>query len=739
MKWPLLTVSLVASAALLAAVAHVAVSSQHGFALPLDEELIGCAAPAPCIHPPPPNGILTVSSPGEVVCVMGARMGSSPGAVLLEGETLQIRSWSETSACFTLSADALASGRVTLAHADGTRSNTLALSAPAVVLSWDVPDPLRPGDSIVVHGRNLEYTRPTTAHAITARADEDRLEFFLSRSGEFPLTLTGGLVGPTVRVEPELVRTCSAGPRTTCSLLVNHVGHATRIVSARIGAAAANVKSASGAYLELEWPEGLSPGKHPLLVTFVDGPDLVGEVELLPTDATTVVELSPFVGLLHPGPSRLSEVRGALPVPFLHHITGAGTVMYGHSGVALLETDPSHRPVAREGIEAVLVGRTASFEMYASRNPIVVADGNRFVLVSQAGLDDSDVIRAFEVHLDPSGAEIRPSRREFQLSAAYSVERIVAAGLVDDSLIVAIGHGSAGQKLRFVARDRESLAASTKTLSLDPALVAFATNGIYADFAGSWFSDTHLFLSTCAATHVPAGLAIVPLSLSAEEIAFGAPIELIDGTDEARNILACQGTKDGFYWIERDSEGDHLYFTNGSGAPSRVLSLPASIPGVGDRHDLPRAFPSDPQRWLAGILAFEVLDDGEVLLLMAPRGSSAPSVSVYAVQTATAAVDHLGDVPVKMRSVRGDLCVSPFTDNSLCNGVGLYGCNPLACDMNVPLLEAHPSILVHRGRVLRSADGARVHVLLENEHRGRPMHATHQRVELQHHYLKRPR
>src|SRR5690606_6339315 len=237
------------------------------------------------------------------------------------------------------------------------------------------------------------------------------------------------------------------------------------------------------------------------------------------------------------------------------------------------------------------------------------------------------------------------------LGTAFGAEHVVAAKLFDDDLFVVIGNDgrSSGIPTRFAVQNAASPSdPPTRTVEVDPAFAPFADDGIYLDTQASWLSEPHAFFTPCAAQHRPAGITVAPLTAGPSAITVGPPLELRDDADPSRFILACHGTSDGLYWVERDATGDHLYFSGGS-APSLVLTLPESLPGVGDRLDLPRLAPSDPQRFLSGILGLEALPDGRFLLLMAPRGEAAPRVALYALDGAE--VDHLGDVPVKMRAV----------------------------------------------------------------------------------------
>lgn len=735
MKWSVIFAFVFFAVAFATAIFLRPAGGQLDFGRPANEGILGCAESGPCLYPPAPLGHVTGEPSGgaATVCVAGVRLGSA-GVVLLEGEEVEPSSYRDDEVCFALAGDALRNGRFAVVRSDGIRSNDLPLAVPPSVSAWDVPSPLRPGDSIFAYGENLRYAQVGTSGAVTVRSDDDRVELFFTRSGSFSLEL-GGVAGPEVEVEPVLERSCSAGPRTTCSLVVNHVGSAARVAAATVGGLAATVRTAEGTYLELEWPEGLEPGVHALEVEFTDGPPLTGEVELTPTDSTTLVELSPFVGQMSRRAAPLFEIAGSIPLPYYYHFRGTGIVMYGGSGVALVPDAPTSGAPTREGTEGFPRSNFGT-DLNATRHTTLVGDGNRLVVLGSVSVDSTFNLRGYVLHLDEDGVEIGGTREAISLGTSFGAEHVVAARLFGDDLLVAIGNDgrSSGIEARFAIRNLSGVPTS-RTVAVDPAFSAVADDGIHLDTRGSWLSETHAFFTTCASRHRPAGITVAPLTVGASEITVGPPTELRDDADDSRHLLACHGTSDGLYWVERDATGDHLYFSDGS-APSLVFTLPESLPGVGDRLDLERLAPSDPQRFLSGILGLEALPGGRFLFLMAPRNESSPRVALYELDGAEVA--HLGDVPVKMRAVLGDQCVSPYTDNVRCPGVGLYGCNLFACDVGVPLPTAYDSVVVHEGELLTSASGDRVHVVIETHHPDRPLHATFDRAELQHHVVPLP-
>lgn len=724
----------VAASALVVAFALEPVSGQIDFGLAPREDLLGCDPSGPCLLPPPPLGYVAAGGEGAPICVEGRRLGAT-GTVTLEGEAIEPTSYADTQVCFSLAGEALRNGRFAVVRADGVRSNDLPLAAPHTVEAWDIPSPVRPGDPVYVHGRNLRYAAATTSGVTTVQADDDRLELFFTRSGSFSLTLSGGIAGPVVEVEPVLERSCSAGPETTCSLVVNYVGDASRVAAATVGGLAATVRTAEGVYLELEWPEGLAPGVHDLEVEFTDGPPLLGEVELTRADSTTLVELSPFVGQMKRRAAPLFEVAGSIPLSYYYHFEGTDVVMYGGSGVVLVPDAPQSGVPTREGTEGFPRSNLGT-DLNATRHTTLVGDGDRIVVLGSVAVDSTFRLRGYVLHLDEDGVEIGGAREAISLGAAFGAEHVVAARFFDDDLLIAIGNDgrSSGIEARFAVRNLSG-APTSRTVVVDPAFASAAEDGIHPDTRGSWLSETHAFFTTCASQYRPAGITAAPLDVGPSEITVGPPLELRDDADDSRFILACHGTSEGLYWVERDASGDHLYFSNGS-APSLVLTLPESLPGVGDRLDLPKQAPSDPQRFLSGILGLEALPGGGFHFLMAPRGEASPRVALYSYDGAE--FDHLGDVPVKMRAVLGDQCVSPYTDNVRCPGVGLYGCNLFACDVGVPLPTAYDSVVVHEGELLTSASGDRVHVVIETHHPDRPLHATFDRAELQHHVVPLP-
>lgn len=522
----------------------------------------------------------------------------------------------------------------------------------------------------------------------------------------------------------------------TFALILDHdiiavdVESSVQVLSVEVGGLEAEVVEAGEFELTFAWPEALEPGEHVAVVEMTHG-RVEAAVELLAHDSVTLVDFSPAGGFIQRRAERLPIFDGYLVAPmFTHFQQSDGAPIFDSYGLARMPLEQGAREVtfaegAREGRSPERARYLFDRLVETTRNPWVSVDDGVLRVMNKGG--ESDSLQVVELSPGETPGAWQRTVGGAGGEAFYTFFRVAGARWFGESPVVAVGRPFADApmdlELHGVEVEEDAQAA------LD-ALT-------YRDTSVGWVSDEAVFASTCGEAGAPAG--VMRLSLVADEVEgtlrVNSPLEVRDGLDETRAILGCQGREEGFYWVERQGGVDALFVLGNEGGVERVVTLPDDLPGVGDRYDVPRAAPSDPQRWQSGLLNFEVFDDGDVVVLMSP--TDAPAQLVVARWDAALESWAVGEAQeVMMRDGLGDRCVGPVEALSCFRDIGLYGCGPMACDVGLRLPGVQEGVRV-RGANFRVFDNA-LHVMLEAEHLARPNHDVWNRNELQYHRLEMP-
>ncbi|TXD39001.1 hypothetical protein FRC98_00950 [Lujinxingia vulgaris] len=693
-------------------------------------ELVGCASLGPCLDPTQgAQGVIRLSESQTQVCVSGANLGSG-GQVMIDHRAYAADSWSAQQVCVSPGADGLSGGRIWVEREDGLRSNSLGIFGAAQVAGWEVPEEVYPGTLLYVQGEQLEGVGVVGQGATIVRADDDRVAFTYLRPGIYQAQV-GTEPGPTIEVLPKLERSCQVGPNTHCSLVINRVESSAQVLSVQVGGLEAEVVRAGEFELSFAWPEGLEPGEHVAIVEMTHG-RVEAPVELLAYDAATLVDFSPAGGFIQRRAERLPIFDGYLVAPMFSHFQQSdGPPVFDSYGLARMPLEPAAQQAAFP--EGLREGRTPERARYlfdrlvdTTRNPWLSVDDGVLRVMNKSG--EADGLQVVTLGPGETPGAWQRTVGGAGGGAFYTFFRVAGARWFGASPVVAVGRPFADVPVDLDLRGVE--VAEDAQAALD-ALT-------YRDTSVGWVSEEAVFASTCGEAGAPAG--VMRLSLVADEVegtlVASAPLAVRDGLDETRAILGCHGREEGFYWVERHDGVDALFFLGHDAAEAElVVELPADIPGVGDRYDVPRAAPSDPQRWRSGLANFEVLNGGDVVFLMSP--TDAPAELVVARWDAAAESWEVGEAQeVVMRDGLGDRCVGPVETLSCMREIGLYGCGPMACDVGLRLPGVQEGVWV-RGANFRVIDNA-VHVMLEAEHLSRPNHDVWNRHELQYRRMELP-
>jgi len=643
---------------------------------------------------------------GHLLCLDGSSFGEG-GVLRVSGREVTTTTWSDSRICAETYPRELPPGRIQVIRADGARStNTLAVVHAPRVDAWEVPDVVTPGTSIHVWGQGLHRTparvdsHPLLWPPVTvARQDLDHQELFFNRPGVFTLRL-GDLVGPTVTVLPRILRTCQVGPRTRCRLLVQHVG--TSLLpdgEVTVGGQPAEVEVVRGALLELAPFEGLAPGTHPLTVT-IGGATAEGEVEILPYDVDVLVTAGPSGDFVRRRAQRPPVFDDFVLQP--RHWTGIGgqgePTAEGR-GVARIPLDLDLREVTREGESGFQTGFGFGPVLHTDRSPYLLVDGERLYAL---GYPDP---MAFESGAEPGAWEtVDPGGWDgFEPGSSDRVAaaRVYRAGGGEGGRLVTVfGRAlTTGGELRGVRLSGATFA--------DEATEALLEGELFRDTTVAWLGPERLYVTTCGSPQVEAGVARARVTVTASDgevaVTVGEGEVVVGG--EGGLIVACHGGDAGLTWLELGGGGLRLRSLGADDpAPVELGVLPAWDGAAG-----PASFAVN-----EGVLAMEVLDGGDVVLLVRvldDDGVAGIRLLRWRVEAGEAVAGPVRRAQARSRP--GDFCVGPWVGDEHCGDVGKRGCNLMACDQGLEVPLAGGTTRIEQGDLRVLEDHGRVHVFVE--------------------------
>lgn len=681
--------------------------------------LQGCTETGPCLDLPQtrPAYRLNASTGMVEICITGTNLGEG-GHFLVNGQQVEATQWPTEFAFACLNVDAtLGSGTIAAVRNDGARSNQVLFAAAAVIDRWEIPDDVRPGTSLFVHGKNLQHSPVLAPHLQEVRRDDDRIEFIFMRPGMFEVSVED--VADSTRqitVRPEVKRPCAAGPNTLCSLLVSHVGDSAQVVIAGLDAP---VIRAEGAHLEVRWPEGLAAGSHPATVT-VDGASTQTTVKKLKVDRETMLDFSPAADFISRSAYRPPTFNNHVVQTYFTHLQGSEGAQYGFNVLGRIPVDDAARAETSEGQFGFEQYLNLGDALNTSLGPLAFVQDQRLFLLGKSPVSDTLNITTFDATVGEAWSPTSSSG-----GTLLTQSRVAAARYFADTLVWLEGRRYSEQPQRVTVHGA--------TLAPEDAQ---ALENLFNDTSAGWLNDEAAFVTTCAAPDAPAGIARLELTHD-DTVSLTNLSKIYPAEDPNLHILACHGTADGLYWVERREGNERLMFlANREAQPTELATFPADTPGVGARYERPRNFATDPLRWDPGLMVMQVADSGDAYFVYGLRDPSAPSIVLVKWSQAANTFAVGEPIPVDMNAVPGELCVGPWNDQQACGEIGQFGCGPFACDQQTRLPVSRPYIQPWEAELL--ALGEDVHVFLTVARTEQPSYSSLYRYELQYLKLARP-
>lgn len=681
----------------------------------VEKNLRGCVADGPCLDPPQNSPVFRLSRNTTELCLTGTNLGEG-GSFLLNGKPVEATQWPADFPFACLRVDpSEGSGMIALVRNDGARSNYVPFSAPPEIREWEIPSEIYPGTPLYVHGVNLRQSALVSQAAQEVQRDDDRIEFYMHTPGIHQVWLDGlEENGQEIRVTPRIERTCEAGPNTRCTLIVSPMGR-DPLVSVLVAGQEAQVFEAAGSKIEFEWPDGLETGEHGVVVD-VNGMSANASVHKLEFDRDTLLDFSPSAGFIGPRASPPPLYDGHLAQTYFTHLTGSEGPQYGFNVLGRVPLDHDLRRVTSEGEFGYEQYLNLGDELNTSQAPFTFAHDGRLFLLGKSATQNILNIVEYSAGTDSAWSRSTTSHGDF-----FSFSRIAAARFFGQTMV-----RIQGQTYSESARN-----AAFHNATID-AQDALRLEELFLDTSVGWMNADAAFITTCGAPFAPAGLMRLDISEQNGEVQISSPFTVLDGQTPDVHLLACSGTEEGLYWVERRGGSDWLvYLENQASEPETLAELPALAPGVGDRFDLPREFESNPERWLPGLLNMRVLDSGDVLFLHGIRDSEAPGVALMTWSPSTG-FSEVEIHPVSMNAVAGEVCQGPWptNDRETCGELGQFGCNPMACDQRNAVPISNENFQPWEADFW--SDGSRVHVFLTVARTGQLDFAPFNRYELQH-------
>ncbi|MEZ4458956.1 MAG: hypothetical protein R3E66_04370 [bacterium] len=404
---------------------------------------------------------------------------------------------------------------------------------------------------------------------------------------------------------------------------------------------------------------------------------------------------------------------------YFTHLQGSDVAQYGFNVLGRIPLDGAARREAAEGEFGFEQYLNLGDALNTSLGPWTFVQDQRLHVLGKSAVSDALSITTFDAN---SGDVWNPASSLGE--ALLPQSRIAAARYFADTLVWLEGRRFSEQPQRVTVHGA--------TLSPEDAQ---ALESLFFDTSAGWLNDEAAFVTTCAAPDAPAGIARLELTQQ-DTVTLANLLKIYPADDPQLHILACHGTDDGLYWVERREGTERLMFLgNRDAQPSALATFPTDTPGVGLRYDRPRNLATDPQRWDPGLMVMHVADSQDAYFIYGLRDAPTPSIVLVEWSRGSNTFAVSEPIPVAMNAVPGELCVGPWNDQQACGEIGQFGCGPLACDQQTRLPVSRPYVQPWEAEML--AVGEDVHVFLTVARTEQPAYASLYRYELQ--YLKLPR
>ncbi|WP_224241471.1 hypothetical protein [Hyalangium gracile] len=632
-----------------------------------------CMSGHPCLDEPP-QGVLDVTASA---CATGRDLGDTPGTVKVGAVTAQVESWSATRVCFRPGEKSV-DGLLRVVTADGRYSNRIAVRLPMRIDRWEVPASMPIDGTFRIVGHNLSSLSAQFAR-IVARG-ETALVLAPIVGGENPVILSRdgtALEIRSVMAVPRMAHGCRVGANELCELLGAGLGdggtgvdHLASIgFRATVGGRPATITRWSDERVSLFLPAGITPGVHPVVLHSPRSGvgDITTELEVLAVAPEILVTDGPTPGALryyHSRPVRTGD-QVLVPVDRWAYGTQAGipTPLQLDTLLAVVGTwrrdgfPPGHaQPVRSVGG----AGKGGSGLHVVETNDGVV----------QVTMQGSSVYVA-DIHrhrLPTSAPETWSSVKLGELGLPFgSNVQVAGAGLVAGRLVAVLSNLLDNRSTLFdveVGPSTATVASSTQVAFSPIFRQPLMVSGVHVAPQG-------VYLGNCRLPGAGATLHFVPVTVgSGGALSFGA-MQTVLSNPSAR-LIACTATSDGLLWVMRDGSGEHVEEHRASTGVTRLGTLPASLPGVGDTWTYSSAVE------VAGVADMQRLPDGDLLLAVNEQNTEPRGLRLARLKSDMSFTLSPLVLPGTLAQP-GERCVGPASDR--CERPAGDGCAPFACSM----------------------------------------------------------
>jgi len=659
-----------------------------------ERDLLGCLLEGgPCVDHKAMGGVL---SGDGTLCIPGSGFGEA-GRLEFDGKEVSTLGWSDSEVCFSGSSlPTTSDGLLTLVASSGARSAPVAWHAPSAFGDWQLPAVVTASTPIVISGSNLkDGAGVTVTGGIFASATDTRVEIFVPETGDVTVSIGQASTSRRVEVLPDVVKPCRGGPAQGCELIATGLGRAEGTVT--VAGLSAEVRDWRPPRVSIHWPVGLSAGEHALEITTASGQSGQSTAAFLDNDTHVLVD---GVGL--GGLASYVQARPAVtPFGLL-----MGTKSYSqYTPNAMLAGVTAADEPWRLSLGAVLGGTAVHILEY---------EGDTLLF----GRTNSGLV-AYRVAA-PVAPDVTPTLTEI---GTANIDFTTSMGLVDGRVVATVIEGA---QTRIVELQMGSIVNSVIGVrEIVRHSATYGQTGNAPAGPGAWVVSDGVYLGECHNLLKRGEMFFVPIADDAGLLKASEPLNSGVSQPESR-ILACATLADGsMAWVQREGLGDERVWTwkpQDAQAPTEVLVLPPTLPGVGQTSDAD----------LPGVLDIQPGDGGDWFFLLANRQPQAGGLDHGLTVARWQSSDdtwHLGDAfGISTALELGELCLGPI--KTCATGFGTNGCGPAACPVSSLRQEQRASVHPQSGYIVR--DGDDFHVFYEVKNTERTPGVLFAGFELQH-------
>ncbi len=587
----------------------------------------------------------------------------------------QVESWSATRVCFKPGEQSV-DGLLRVVTADGRYSNRIAVRVPVRIDRWEVPSPLYIEGTFRVVGHNLSNLTARFARVV-ARGD-NALVLAPIFGGENHVFVQQGetvLQSRSVHVTPRMAHSCRVGANELCELLGAGLGDggvraeqlASLGFSATVGGQPATLTRWNDERISLFLPAGITPGVHPVVLSSPRVGNITTELEVLAIAPEILTTDGPTPGALRASNSRPVRVGDQVLVP-------VDRWAYGTQGGI-------RTPLQLDTLLAVVGTWRKDGNPPGPNQPVLSVGGAGKGGNALQAVETND--GALQVTMSgPSTYVAAISRLRMPTSepSSWSTTLLGELGLPFGSNVQVTGAGLVAGRLVAVLSSSLEHRSTLFDVVVGPstATVASSTHVAWSPILGQGLrsSGVHVapqgvYLGTCRRPGAGATLHFVPVTVgTGGELSFGALQPVL--SSPAARLLACTVTPDGLLWVLRDGSGEHVEEHRAGTGVTRLGTLPASLPGVGDTWTYSTAEAT-------GVADVLRLPDGDLLLAVNEQNTEPRGLRLARLKSDMSfTLSPL--VPPGTLAQPGEHCVGPASDR--CERPAGDGCAPFACSVS---------------------------------------------------------